>query len=318
MRSLYIGIGGGGDIVATLPDYLRSKEEGDQPILAGLTWKRRDHDPAGRPRRIEEFRNIRQYNQHIGIVTPDTVTYDGARHIEAHVSEVIGEPVLTIDISGGVSGTAAAIEDYMEREHIGEVFGIDVGGDVLCYGNEPTLRSPIADQVMLASLCRFGGSLGVFGLGADGELGMDDFCRRFYLTNAFTYATAVADRELALMEAAMGGQTESSARAVEVARSIPEQERVRIADMLSADRGLDLRAYAGPVRRVPLRGGERTGELSRLSALILHFVPGDVYASSAFSSFIEDYTDVRALGKEMMRRGIRTEFGEREIKIREP
>ncbi|MBI4021530.1 MAG: DUF1152 domain-containing protein [Candidatus Aenigmarchaeota archaeon] len=308
-RCLYIGIGGGGDIVATLADYLRNKEAS---VVAGLTWKRRSHDPIGRPRRIGEFRNIRKYNDAIGVVTPETTTYEGVRHIEAHVSELIGEPVLTIDISGGVFATAAAIEDYMKKEGISRVFGIDVGGDVLCNGDEPTVRSPIADQVMLGSLVLLGtdsGSVSVFGLGADGELPLADFYRRIErITMQSLYATAARDRDLALMDRAMNGQTESSARAAEAARRLTEERRMDIADTITAQRHPDLRSLAGPARPVPLRDGRRTGELSNLTGLYLHLNPSAVYNASCFSEFVGNYDNIQDLAAEMRRRGIATEF----------
>ncbi len=67
----------------------------------------------------------------------------------------------------------AALEEYVTDQDIGQIIGIDVGGDALCVGSEPTIRSPLCDQIMLAAVSRFPGAvLGVIGLGADGDLPM--------------------------------------------------------------------------------------------------------------------------------------------------
>ena len=57
--------------------------------------------------------------------------------------------------------------------------GLDVGGDSLAQGQEPGLRSPLADSIMLAALAeleRRGRRTiwGVFGYGSDGELTVDE------------------------------------------------------------------------------------------------------------------------------------------------
>ena len=52
---------------------------------------------------------------------------------------------------------------------------VDVGGDLLAHGDEPGLRSPLCDALMLAAAARLADAgvpvlTAVFGVGCDGEL----------------------------------------------------------------------------------------------------------------------------------------------------
>jgi len=87
-----------------------------------------------------------------------------------------------------------------------------VGGDVIAEGDEPGLRSPLCDAVMLAAGGRLSTSgqpvlLGVFGIGCDAELTPDEVLGRLSLVaeagglcGARGLTGAVADRMEAAME----------------------------------------------------------------------------------------------------------------------
>lgn len=53
---------------------------------------------------------------------------------------------------------------------------LDVGGDILARGDEPTLQSPFADALTLAACCQVNAPIRllVAGPGLDGELPLDD------------------------------------------------------------------------------------------------------------------------------------------------
>ncbi len=60
---------------------------------------------------------------------------------------------------------------------------IDVGGDVIANGDEPGLRSPLCDAIMLAAAARLAANrvpvlLGIFGAGCDAELTSDEVLER--------------------------------------------------------------------------------------------------------------------------------------------
>ena len=296
---LLIGIGAGGDVVGTLPTYFALKDVGAYPITGGLTWKRKQHDRVSGPRRIDEFENIDAFNEYIGIVNADTKIHDGIQyiqHIEADVARVLEEPVITLDISGGYAGTLRSLKEYVQKKEIDHVFGIDVGGDVLCYGDEPTIRSPAPDHIMLAVLSKMNApnaTLGVFGLGGDGELTLEDFYQRFddsdrgAIRTGYLGAQALTDYHIEQIERVLvHAKTESTAKAIEVANTMTEQERVCLQDIMNGP--FDMRKMAGPITKEPLRDGSRTGEMSALSSLTLYFNPFTVYSSNRFRKFIEE------------------------------
>jgi hypothetical protein len=81
-----------------------------------------------------------------------------------------------IDPHNGVEGVTRQLEelvDYLSPESIDL---LDVGGDVLARGDEPTLKSPLADAVTLAACCQVNAPvrLLVAGPGLDGELPLDE------------------------------------------------------------------------------------------------------------------------------------------------
>ncbi len=193
---MVIGIGGGGDIIGAIPTYCELLRLGANPILAGLSWKRYAHDPAARPRAISEFENINAFDDVIGIVNANTsIRGGGIQHVEADACAILNGLVLTIDITGGVAKVRASLLNFMETYEIGKVVAIDVGGDVLCTGYEPTLRSPLCDQILLKVISSINGAiLGVAGLGADGELLLERFSDLFpqlISSNAYIGALAI-------------------------------------------------------------------------------------------------------------------------------
>ena len=130
---------------------------------------------------------------------------------------------------------------------------VDVGGDVIANGDEPGLRSPLCDAVMLAAGGRLSTSgqpvlLGVFGIGCDAELTPDEVLARLAtvaaaggLCGARGLTGSVAD----LLESAMRlVKTEASAQAV--------------------------RAFRGASGLTTIRGGTRTLELSPVAALTFY------------------------------------------------
>ena len=68
------------------------------------------------------------------------------------MAEVIGQEVLLVDINGGVNGVVAGLEAAMKEFGADLLVGLDVGGDSLAQGQEPGLRSPLADSIMLAAI----------------------------------------------------------------------------------------------------------------------------------------------------------------------
>src|SRR5262249_6091967 len=112
-KVLVIGIGGGGDILGTLPTCFDLKRLGAIPILGGLTFKRIEHDPKGGPRKIDEFKNTKQFNECIGLVTKDSCLENGIRHIEADLAGTLPDiDFINIDISAGAAKIRQCLREY--------------------------------------------------------------------------------------------------------------------------------------------------------------------------------------------------------------
>ena len=105
-RALLIGIGGGGDIVGTIPTFDLLSMFGIECIFAGLPWERSVFDPVPGPRTYEETRNARKLNDVVWWADSHTVTHTGVRFAEAGFSEVWEEDTLLIGIDSGTGRIA--------------------------------------------------------------------------------------------------------------------------------------------------------------------------------------------------------------------
>lgn len=254
-RPLVIGMGGGGDIVGALAtaEFARLYDRA-QPVLGGLAWERRPIDPVPGPRAAEEIANAERLAPGILLAGPDTRVRDRNMFFaESRMAQFLGEPTVLIDVHVGPAAIAEGLGHTVAALNCDLVVFIDVGGDVLAKGDEPGLRSPLCDAVMLAAAARLGAEGqpvlgGIFGIGCDGELTPDEVLARLAevaaaggLRGARGLTEAVAER---LEEAILLVPTEASAQAV--------------------------RAFRGASGLVAIRGGARTLELSSIAALTVY------------------------------------------------
>jgi len=274
------------------------------------------HDPAARPRRISEFLEIEEINEVLGLVRAATRLADGTRHVEADLSAALELPVLAIDISAGAGAVRRSLQHYMSAHGVAHVLAVDVGGDALCTGDEPTLRSPICDQVMLCALCGLGksASLAIAGLGADGELTAADFSRRFRLLasrGAYFGALDIADSDAErLRNVLCFGKSECSACILRMMESTDPGERARLRAAMNAEFP-DPDAVLQSARYVPLRSGLRRGELTALTAMTLYFDLPVVFETGRFCALIREGASVDEVARSLRAAGIATEFDER-------
>jgi hypothetical protein len=173
--ALVIGVGGGGDVVGALATARFLEFCGVRFYLGGLSWERFVYDPVPGPRRLVEIENTRLLHPHAWMVNGNTHTHYGVRFTETEMAALYGWEVLHVDINAGVAGAVAGLEAAITALGTDLLVGIDVGGDSLAQGEEPGLRSPLADAVMLAAFTEMEKRghptlWGVFGYGSDGEL----------------------------------------------------------------------------------------------------------------------------------------------------
>jgi hypothetical protein len=264
-RPLVIGMGGGGDVVGALATAEAARlYEHAEPVLGGLSWERRPFDPVPGPRATAEITSAEEIALGVLIAGPETRLRDrDVVFAESRMSEFLGQPTVLVDVNVGVPSVAAGLAEAIAALKCDLLVLIDVGGDVLAHGDEPGLRSPLADAMMLAAAGRLSTSgqpvlLGVFGVGCDAELTPDEVLGRLAvvaaaggLCGARGLTGPVAERMEAAMELV---STEASAEAV--------------------------RAFRGASGTSTIRGGTRTLELSSVAALTF-YLDVDITISAA-------------------------------------
>jgi hypothetical protein len=264
-RPLVIGMGGGGDVVGALATAEPARlYDGADPVLGGLTWERRPFDPVPGPRAVSEITGAEELAAGVLLAGPKTRVRD--REVvfaESRMADFLGQPTVLIDIKAGPSAVAAGLAEAIESLKCDLMVLVDVGGDVIAEGDEPGLRSPLADAVMLAAGGRLSTSgqpvlLGIFGIGCDAELTSDEVLARLArvaeaggLCGARGLTGPVAERMEASMELV---STEASAQAV--------------------------RAFRGASGTSTIRGGTRTLELSPIAAMTF-YLDVDITINSA-------------------------------------
>lgn len=271
--ALVLGIGGGGDVVGTIPISRYLRWLGLRATIGGLTWERYVNDPEPGPRKMEEIIEIKPLSSTVGLANARTRTTKGIRFTESVVAEALGEETMLVDLNQGVQGVINGLNGAIEKLGVDLFVGIDVGGDVLADGSEEGLKSMLADSMMLASMVnlRVPSALGVLGCCTDGELSFDQFNKqvaKIASYDGFLGARGLAPEDLKVLEEVIPKtKTESSALAAMAARGV---------------RG-----------EVEIRGGYRKVLLTPMSAVTFFFDPWVVF--DRISKVAKDLVPTRSL-----------------------
>jgi hypothetical protein len=293
-RPLVLGMGGGGDVVGALAtaEFTRIYDDA-QPIVGGLTWERRPIDPAPGPRAANEIEDAQQLARGVLLAGPDTrVRETEVYFAESRMAAFLGEQTVLVDIHDGPAAVAAGLAQAIRTLDRDLVVFVDVGGDVLAQGDEPGLRSPLCDAVMLAaasSLARAGSPVlaGIFGIGCDGELTIDEVLSR------------VADVAQVGGLCGARGLTEPVAERLDGAiRFVPTEASAHA-----------VRAFRGAWGPTTIRGGLRTFELSSLAALTLYLdVEPTVQACGRLARAVAQANSLEEANDALNRLGVHTEL----------
>src|SRR4051795_8800303 len=184
-RPLVIGIGGGGDVVGALAvaEHCRLFH-GANPIVGGVSWERSVVDPEPGPRPSAEIEHALELAPGVLAASGETVIRaSGIPFAESRVAGMLGVQTVLVDVTVGPRAIADGLEAAAEAMGCDLVVFLDVGGDALAHGDEPGLGSPLCDAVMLAAAARLQDSgrnvlAGVFGVGCDGELTVEEVMER--------------------------------------------------------------------------------------------------------------------------------------------
>jgi hypothetical protein len=301
-RPLVIGMGGGGDIVGALAtaEFARLYNHAS-PVLGGLAWERRPIDPEPGPRRPEEIEGAESLAPGVLIAHAGTRVRD--REVwfaESRMAQLLGEPTVLVDIHPGPATIAAGLAQA--ARHFGNdlIVFVDVGGDVLAQGDEPGLRSPLCDAIMLAAAARLDadgppGLVGLFGSGCDAELTTGEVLER---------VAAVA---------AAGGLGGARGLTDPVARRLEEAIEL-VPTEASAQAVRAFRGHSGPTT---IRGGARTFELTMIAAVTFYLdIEVTVRECGRLARAVADSETLDEANEALHSLGVRTELDlEREARV---
>jgi hypothetical protein len=220
---------------------------------------------------------------------------------ESRMAQVLGQRTLLVDIHGGAGAVAAGLASAADGLGCDLVAFVDVGGDVLAQGDEPGLRSPLCDAVMLAAASRLATSglpvlIGIFGIGCDAELTPVEVIAR------------LAD------VAGIGGLCGARGLTEPVARRL-EQAIEFVPTEASAQA---VRAFRGASGPTVIREGTRIVELSTIAALTLYLdVGATMRAAGRLGRAVAEAPSLEEANAALGALGVRTELDyERELASR--
>jgi hypothetical protein len=266
---------------------------GAKVVLGGVSWERRVIDPMPGPRRLDEIEHAERLNDAVALASPDTRGPGGFAFAESRMAEVLGEPTVLVDPTGGPSAIARGLAQAAPGLGCDTLAFVDVGGDALAHGDEAGLASPLCDAVMLAAAQELAESTelrvfgGIFGVGCDGELTPAEVLDRvaeLAAAGGLLGAWGLTPEALSELDAAVAKvPTEASAQALRCAR--------------------------GETGRADIRRGLRTVELTPVGALTIYFdVPATNGSAARLAAAVRESTDLEDAHDRLNALGVRTEL----------
>jgi hypothetical protein len=168
---LLIAAGGGGDAIAAAILHHALDDHNGRPAIATYSWDRLLIDPVPGPRDPASFTRLEPVGRRNYRVTAHTAPIPPAGSTLPRLAAELDADLYLLDPRTGAEGLAEQIVELRDQLHMMIVTIVDVGGDILAHGDEPTLRSPIADSLVLAAIADLDeAQVLVTGPGIDGEL----------------------------------------------------------------------------------------------------------------------------------------------------
>ncbi|MEU2425171.1 DUF1152 domain-containing protein [Streptomyces sp. NPDC007851] len=176
MTRLIVAAGGGGDAVAAAMLHAALYDGDDQAVILTYAWDRLLIDPIPGPRGADDFSGLEPLTPAVWKVPAEARPISPAGSTLPRLAAELPHAFALIDPGRGAEGVAHQVEDLVSRLRPTTIDLLDVGGDLLARGDEPTLKSPLADSLTLAACAQVNASIRllVAGPGLDGELSHDD------------------------------------------------------------------------------------------------------------------------------------------------
>ncbi|MGX5188441.1 DUF1152 domain-containing protein [Streptomyces avermitilis] len=176
MTRLIVAAGGGGDAVAAATVDAALYGDGDRAVILTYAWDRLLFDPVPGPRGPDHFTGLEPITPAVRAVPAGARPIAPAGSTLPRLAAELPHTFALIDPHHGAEGITRQLEELVSHFAPESIDLLDVGGDILARGDEPTLRSPLADALTLAACCQVNAPvrLLVAGPGLDGELPLDD------------------------------------------------------------------------------------------------------------------------------------------------
>jgi hypothetical protein len=168
---LLVAAGGGGDAIAAAILHRALRSSGDRAAIATYSWDRLLIDPLPGPRDPSSFTGLELVGERNYRITPNTTARAPAGSTLPRLAAELDADLYLLDPRGGADGLACQLAELTRTLGSERVTIVDVGGDILANGDEPTLRSPLADSLVLAATASLNQVDALLtGAGIDGEL----------------------------------------------------------------------------------------------------------------------------------------------------
>ncbi|SNX62883.1 hypothetical protein SAMN06272735_4675 [Streptomyces sp. TLI_55] len=147
----------------------------DQAVILTYAWDRLLVDPVPGPRGPDNFTGLEQLTPTVWTVPADARPIAPAGSTLPRLAAELPHTFALLDPHHGAEGVTRQLEELVSDLAPASIDVLDVGGDILARGDEPTLKSPLADALTLAACCQVNAPvrLLVAGPGLDGELPLD-------------------------------------------------------------------------------------------------------------------------------------------------
>jgi hypothetical protein len=177
MTRLIVAAGGGGDAVAAaMLDAALYGGDGDHAVILTYAWDRLLIDPVPGPRGADNFTGLEALTPAVWTVPANARPIAPAGSTLPHLAAELPHTFALIDPKHGAEGITHQLTDLIAHLEPASVDLLDVGGDILARGDEPTLKSPLADSLTLAACAQVNTPIRLLiaGPGLDGELPHED------------------------------------------------------------------------------------------------------------------------------------------------
>ncbi|WP_425576237.1 DUF1152 domain-containing protein [Streptomyces glaucosporus] len=190
----------------------------DPSVILTYAWDRLLIDPVPGPRGPADFTDLRHLTPNVFAVPGDAQPIAPAGSTLPRLAAELPNTFALIDPRHGATGIAHQLEELLTHLKPNSIDLLDVGGDILAQGDEPTLKSPLGDALTLAACCQVDAPvrLLIAGPGLDGEIPAGDLRDRL----GALVCTLTAEHTAALGTALDWHPSEATAMLAATARGV--------------------------------------------------------------------------------------------------